>query len=342
MTVAEPMRLALLFGGPSTEHKISLRSARSVIEHLNKEKYQVVLCGINKDGGWLDEEASSRLLHGKEVDTKGGPPALPAGVDCVFPVLHGAYGEDGKVQGWMEMLGMPFVGSPSKGSVLGMDKSLTKHMLRTEGITVASWSDVFYRDFENDPAAETERVAKERGFPCFIKPVSQGSSVGISRAKDRAELRAGLEKALQYGRYAMVEPEIKGKELEVAVLGGDNPIVSVPGEVRPEEWYTFEAKYEDDTAELLIPAPDIHPSLVQGIQDIALKVFRILHLSALARVDFFLEKSTGKVYVNEVNTMPGFTDISMYPQLMEHAGVPFEELLDRLIEKAFEKNAALV
>jgi D-alanine-D-alanine ligase len=337
MTVAPPLRVALLFGGPSAEHEISLRSARAVAHHLDDKSYEAVLCGITQEGGWLSQEASARLLAGENPGEEGTCPILPD-VDCVFPVLHGPYGEDGKVQGWLQMLNVPFVGSAAKGSVLGMDKSLTKHMLRTEGVLVASWTDVFYRDFEENPEGVAKRVGEERGFPCFVKPVSQGSSVGISRAADEAELRTALELALKYGRYAMVEPEIKGRELEVAVLGGEDPVVTVPGEVRPEEWYTYEAKYEDDTADLLVPALGIHPNLVKGIQDIALNVFRILHLRGLARVDFFLEKSTGRVYVNEVNTMPGFTDISMYPQLMEHTGIPFPELLHRLINHAINED----
>jgi len=328
------LRLAVLFGGRSAEHEVSLASARAVLEHLDGDRYEVLPVGITREGGFLDAEASRALLAGEIVAVPGGPPALPPGTGCVFPVLHGPCGEDGSVQGWLELLGVPYVGSDCTGSALAMDKSLARQVLRNHGIPMLSWSDVTARDFAADPDGVVERLVEERGLPCFVKPARLGSSVGIRRAADREELRGGLEEAFRHGRWAVVAPAVEARELEVAILDGDPPVVSRLGEIRPRDWYDYRAKYEEGSAELLVPAPDLHPNLEAGLQRLALRAFRALRLSGMARVDFFLGRKDGRPALNEVNTIPGFTAISMYPRLLELAGVPFPELCDRLIALA--------
>lgn len=335
----KPLRLAVLFGGRSAEHDVSLRSARAVLEHLDRGRYSVALVGITRDGGWLDERDSAALLAGEPVSGRGSHPRLPPGTECVFPVLHGPCGEDGAVQGWLELLGVPYVGADPTGSALAMDKVLAKHVLRSAGIPVLPWSDVEAGEFERDPGAVVRRVVAERGLPCFVKPARLGSSVGVSRAATEEEVRAGLSAALCHGRHALVEPLYEARELEIAILDGDPPVVSPVGEIRPKDWYSYEAKYLDDSAELLAPAPGLQPRFVEHLQGLALEAFRVLRLSGMARADFFLGKHNGRPVFSEVNTIPGFTAISMYPRLMALAGVPFGALCDRLVALALRRAA---
>ncbi|TAH34493.1 MAG: D-alanine--D-alanine ligase [Planctomycetota bacterium] len=340
MSGRAPLRLAVLFGGRSAEHDVSLASARAVLQHLDPARYDLHLAGITRSGGWLGAEASLALLNGQPVLEPGGPPSLPPGTECVFPVLHGPCGEDGTVQGWLELLGVPSVGADTTGSALAMDKSLTKHVLRSSGLPVLPWTDVEAGDFRLDPAGVCARVVEQRGLPCFVKPARLGSSIGISKVESGDAVGPALEEAFRHGRYALVEPYYDARELEIAVLDGDPPLASPVGEIRPRTWYSYEEKYRNSDAQLLAPAPDLHPRMVERFQELALAVFGVLRLRGMARVDFFLGRHTGRLVISEVNTIPGFTAISMYPKLMALAGVPFGALCDRLIEQATSSREA--
>jgi D-alanine-D-alanine ligase len=330
--------LALLFGGISEEHAVSLRSASAVLRALDQNRWDVRLVGITSEGRFLNEEDSAALLEGRDFKGPGGFPALPEGTECVFPVLHGPGGEDGSLQGWLELCGVPFVGSGTLGSALAMDKSVAKRVLRDAGIEVVSWTELRHRDYLADKEIVLSHLIEDRGLPCFVKPACQGSSVGISRVETEDELRAGLDHAFTFGEWVLVEPALNAKELEIAVLGGAEPFATVPGEVQPESWYDFSSKYENDSAELVVPAEGIQPQMTVGMQEIALRAFDVLRLSGMARIDFFIGKKTGRLVVNEVNTIPGFTSISMYPKLMEHSGIGFTDLCDRLIKEALSEK----
>lgn len=337
ITATRPLVLTVLFGGRSAEHPISLRSARAVLEHLPRDQFQPRLVGITTEGRWLSEAASARLLAGEDPGEPGGLPWLPAETECVFPVLHGPGGEDGSVQGWLELCGVPFVGSGSTACALTMDKSLTKAVLRNVQIGMLSWSEFRRAEFEADPAAVVAEVERARGFPCFVKPVGLGSSVGISRVNSADDLPAALTAAFAHDDVVMVEPAVKAREYEVAVLGGAVPLVSAPGEILPVDWYDFDAKYIDDDAQLVVPATDLPELMAEKLRDDARTVFRALRMEGLARVDFLLDSGTGRMYFNEVNAIPGFTSISMYPRLMEHAGIDFAELTVRLVADAMRR-----
>jgi len=330
------IRLAVLFGGRSAEHEISLRSARAVLEHLDAERYDLRPVGITRGGGWLGAAESRSLLDGEQPASAGGSPYLPDGTDCVFPVLHGPGGEDGTLQGWAELCGVPCVGSPCLGSALSMDKGVAKRVLRDAGVPVLPWTEERRAAFERDPAGAAARAFDFAGGPCFVKPLALGSSIGISRADDLASLREALELAFRYGPVALVEPEFCGRELELAVLEGEPPVVSPPGEIRPTAWYDYEAKYQDDSADLLMPAPDVPAASLDELRRHAATAFEALRLAGMARVDFFLG-GDGAVILNEVNTIPGFTSISMYPKLMELTGIDFGALCQRLVELALAR-----
>jgi len=331
-------RLALLFGGVSEEHIVSLQSAAAVLRALNQERWDVCLVGISPEGRFLNEEDSAALLEGRSCKGPGGLPFLPEGTECVFPVLHGPGGEDGTLQGWLELCDIPFVGSGTLGSALAMDKSVAKRVMRDAGIEVVSWTEIRHRDYLADKEIVLSHLVDDRGLPCFVKPACQGSSVGITRVETEEELRASLDHAFSFGEWVLVEPALNAKELEIAVLGGPEPFATAPGEVQPEEWYDFSSKYENGTTELVVPAEDLQPQMIEGMQEIAFRAFDVLRLSGMARVDFFIGKKTGRLVVNEVNTIPGFTSISMYPKLMEHSGIGFSELCDRLIEEALSRK----
>lgn len=335
MSVPDALALAVLFGGRSEEHEVSLQSAKTVIDNLDPRKYQVQLVGITRQGGWLGPEASARLLEGKDPGEEGGAPFLPAGTECVFPVLHGPYGEDGLIQGWLELLNMPFVGSDAVGSQLAMDKVLSKLILRYHGIQVPSWTEVTRDEYAADPADAIHR-ALQRGIPSFVKPNRLGSSVGISRVGDESEMAAALELALKHDERVLIEPEIDGREFEVAVLDGEPLMVSEPGEIVSEGWYDYQSKYKDDSAKLVAPVEDLHKSARIKMMAVAGEAFRLLRLRGLARVDFRVKSHCGRVYVNEVNSIPGFTNISMFPRLMGLAGVPLPAQLDRLVKVAMQ------
>lgn len=360
--------MALLFGGQSEEHDVSLRSALTVMGALDPARYEVVPIGITRDGSWLSGGDPMRQLTAQsplfalasgEADGDGdgtekvadsdvsmqvapaaGPSVLSGGVDVVFPVLHGPRGEDGTVQGLLELANLPYVGSGVLGSAVAMDKAMAKTVLHNAGIAQGPWELVTRAEWRRDPGAVGDRIAERLGFPCFTKPANLGSSVGISKVHGPEELVAALDTAARLDRRIVVEKAIDARELEVSVLGNDAPIASLPGEIVPcNEFYDYSAKYVDDGSELIVPA-DVPGDVVHRIQDLALRAFTALDLAGLARVDFFLERGTGELYLNEVNTIPGFTSISMYPMLWEASGIPLTELVERLIALAMERSRA--
>ncbi len=355
------VRVGVVFGGQSSEHDVSLRSARTIIGALDPERYEVVPVGITREGRWLTGGDPHRQLtatsplfalpNGSAADEPvssdvvvSRPGSLPTGVaggevDVIFPVLHGPMGEDGTIQGMLELSGIPYVGSGVLGSAVAMDKAMAKSVLGQAGLPQGDWRLVARRDWERDPERMTEAIAATIGFPCFVKPANMGSSVGVSKAHDPSELPAAMLTAGHHDRRILVEQAINARELEVSVLGNDDPIASVAGEIVPAgEFYDYNAKYIDDDSELLIPAP-IDGATMGQVQELAIAAFRELDLAGLARVDFFLERETGRLLINEVNTIPGFTAISMYPLLWEATGVPLPELVDRLIALALERHA---
>ncbi len=359
------LRVGVVFGGRSGEHEVSVASAASVMGALDTSKYEVVPIGITRDGRWLAGADPRRLLAGGTIEEAGAGdpsvravvvtgdptrnglvPAQPEGsdeqagdnrLDIVIPVLHGTYGEDGTLQGLLEMANLAYAGCGVLGAALGMDKEKAKLVFKAAGLQVVDWVVVRRVEFERDPAAICARVEAAFPYPVFAKPANMGSSVGVGKAKTRDELERALREALEYDRKVIVEPGINCRELECGVLGNDEPQASIVGEVVPSnEFYDYRAKYVDNASRLFIPA-DISPDTSEAIRDMAVRAFLALDLSGLARVDFFLDKDDGAVYINEVNTMPGFTQISMYPKLWEASGIPYPALLDRLIQLGLER-----
>jgi D-alanine-D-alanine ligase len=355
------LRVGIIFGGRSGEHEVSIASAASVYAAIDKSKYDVVPIGITPEGRWLAGADPLRLSAGATMDEsaqgvtpvamtgdptqRGLVPAKPAGagdatqaLDVVIPVLHGTYGEDGTLQGLLEMAGVPYAGCGVLGSALGMDKEKAKLVLKAAGLPVVDWVTVRRHEHDRDPEVVCARVEERFAYPVFVKPANMGSSVGVGKAHDRSELRGALASALEYDRKAIVEPGVDARELECGVLGNDEPQASVIGEVVPSsEFYDYRAKYVDNASRLYIPA-SISEEQSDELRRLAVAAFHALDLSGLARADFFLERATGQIYVNEVNTMPGFTQISMYPKLWEASGISYPALLDRLIQLALERH----
>lgn len=343
-------KLMVICGGQSSEHIVSRMSCTSVMNNLNKDNYEVILAGIDKDGTWyeLDQNhmnlADENWLENSQVIDSIF--YLLKKQDVILPVLHGAYGEDGTIQGLFELAGVPYVGCRVLGSSVSMDKIYTKKILETVGIPQVKSiyvkkrydSQLVVVDHEFNESCEIEdAVEQQLGFPCFIKASRSGSSVGCYRCNTKAELMDKLLEASQYDRHIVVEECIDCIELECAVLGNDDVIVSRVGQIMPHgEFYTFESKYEDEESKTCIPAK-VDQEIQEQIRKLAVKVFKAVDGHGLSRVDFFLDKKTNRVYLNEINTMPGFTKISMYPQLMEDFGISYSELLDRLIQLAFDK-----
>jgi len=360
------LRVAVLFGGRSGEHEVSLMSARSVIEAIDRERFEVVPIAITREGRWILPHDPARLLEegprrgvresdGRPVALAGDPqckePVLldgagtaagPAGtgpIDVVFPVLHGPFGEDGTVQGLLEMAGIPYVGAGVLASAVGMDKAVMKELFRARGLPVVPFVVLTARRWREDPAGVIDEIERALGYPCFTKPANLGSSVGVRKCRDRQQLREGLELAASYDRKIIVEKGIEARELEVSVLGNEEPTASLPGEIRPRaEFYSYEAKYSRGGSELLIPAP-VPERVVRELQRLAIAAFQAIDCAGMARIDFFLERSTGRLFVNEINTIPGFTSLSMYPKLWEVSGIPYRDLITRLIELALERHA---
>jgi D-alanine-D-alanine ligase len=343
-------RVMLLFGGQSAEHDVSRATAVAVARALDPAKYDVMPVGITTDGRWLLAGVAQKMLasgrdalpaaFAVEGDLLPVPSAAHAdAADVVIPLLHGPYGEDGTVQGVLELAGLPYVGAGVLGSAIGMDKIAMKQMFVGAGLETARA--LALRD-GHDIDEFVRRAASELAFPCFVKPANMGSSVGVSKARTIAELRAAIEHALTFDEWVLAEEMVAGREIEVGILGDDPPVASVPGEVVPAaDFYDYADKYEDGKAELLAPAP-LTADETAAVQALAVRAFEACRGEAMARVDFFL-RADGVFVVNEVNTIPGFTPISMYPRLFDVSGIPYSELLDRLIDLAIaraERRAA--
>ena len=363
MIMTEKLRVGLIFGGRSGEHEVSLVSAQGVMGAIDKEKYDVVPIGITKEGQWIASGDPMQALSSGVV-TKSEPALLlpepsqrglmrledreqeralsaiqVSQLDVVFPILHGPYGEDGTVQGLLELAGIPYVGAGVAASAVGMDKALFKDIMRAHGLPVVRSLVIKRKAWERQPEQTVAWIEAEIGYACFVKPANLGSSVGISKAHDRAELAVALDEAARYDRKLLVEVAVDAREIEVSVLGNDEPIASVPGEIVPcNLFYDYAAKYLDGESELLIPAP-ILPETAERIRQLAVDAYLAIDCAGMARADFLLDRQTGQVYVNEVNTLPGFTPISMYPKLWEASGVSYTELIDRLIQLALERHA---
>jgi D-alanine-D-alanine ligase len=360
--VKKKLRVGILFGGRSGEHEVSLTSATSVLKALDPDKYEVVLIGITRDGGWRwgapAGEADAKALRdvldqGKPVTPSVDPshpglvpldsPSSSAGsggkvVDVIFPVLHGTFGEDGTVQGVLELAGIPYVGAGVLGSAAGMDKDVMKRLFRDAGLPVVPWVLALRGEWEREPARVRRQIEREIGYPLFVKPANLGSSVGISRVAQARKLAAALDLAAEYDRKILVEKAVDAREIECSVLGNDRPQASVPGEVIPiNEFYDYEAKYIKEGSELIIPAK-LTPRQTKQVREFSVRAFQAIDGAGMARVDFLLDRRTGRVFVNEINTIPGFTPISMYPKMWEASGIPYPKLVDRLIELACERQ----
>jgi D-alanine-D-alanine ligase len=337
------IHIVLLFGGKSAEHEVSIRSAQSIYNVLDKSKYEITLIGIDKNGAWLSLNVQQFLsikviISDKQTPTYSIDNLFQAGkskVDAVFPVLHGPFGEDGTIQGLLKLANVPFVGAGVLGSAVGMDKDVAKRLLRDAGLPNAKFH--IYNEYDRKTIS-FEKVRKDLGLPLFIKPANLGSSVGISKVHDRAEFVKAINSAFQYDSKILIEEYIKGREIECSVLGNEKPIASVCGEIIPNhEFYSYEAKYLDDNgAALSIPAKILKP-LMSKVQILAVKAYKVLCCEGMARVDFFL-KENGEIYINEINTIPGFTSISMYPKLWEKSGIPYGKLTDTLIKLAMDRH----
>jgi D-alanine-D-alanine ligase len=355
------IRIGLIFGGRSGEHEVSLMSARSVRAALDPGKYDIVMIGITKSGRWITGDVAAALESGDlenspsatllpdpessklmELQLEASQPAklsVVAELDVVFPVLHGPYGEDGTVQGLLELAGIPYVGAGVVGSATGMDKAIFKAVMVAHGIPILPWKLVLASEWREQPNQILNSIEQALSYPVFTKPANLGSSVGIRRCENRQELQAGLNEAAAFDRRLIVEQGINGRELEVSVLGNDQPVASVVGEIKPRRtFYDYVAKYVSDDSELMIPA-EISPELSSNIRDMAIRAFRAIDCAGLARADFLLDKDDGSLYINELNTIPGFTRISMYPKLWEASGLSYSQLLDRLVELALERSA---
>jgi len=384
------LRVGILFGGRSGEHEVSLLSAASVVNAIDKKKYEVVPVGITKDGRWVTAGDAERLLAGKaheegkhlragDPETTPGAAVLATGesvvvppepahrggaslapfqtdavlrrasdrainVDAIFPVLHGTFGEDGTIQGLLELADIPYVGAGVLGSAAGMDKDVMKSLFIAAGLPIVKHVTILRGDWDENPKKTEKLVESKVKYPMFVKPANLGSSVGISKAHNRRELGPAIYEAAKFDRKIVIEQGVggakqKAREIECSVLGNDKPAASVPGEIVPgKEFYDYTAKYLDEGSELIIPAK-LTKAETKKVQELAVMAFRAVDCSGLARVDFLMDPKTRKLYVNEINTMPGFTAISMYPKLWAASGVGYAELIDRLIQLGLERHA---
>lgn len=384
----EKLRVGILFGGRSGEHEVSLLSAASVLNAIDKDKYEVVSIGITKDGRWLTAEHAENLLQGKLVleprNLRAGDPetteaaaVLARGesvvvppepvhrqsglvpfqsdaaltrrasdrainVDVIFPVLHGTFGEDGTIQGLLELADIPYVGAGVLGSAAGMDKDIMKSLFIAAGIPIVKHVTILRSAWEKEPKRIEKQVAKLK-YPVFVKPANLGSSVGISKAHNRKELGPAIEEAAKFDRKIVIEQGVggnkeKAREIECSVLGNDEPVASVPGEIVPvKEFYDYDAKYLAEGSELIIPAK-LTKAQTKKVQELAVRAFQAVDCTGLARVDFLMDPKTKKIYLNEINTMPGFTAISMYPKLWAASGLAYADLIDRLIQLGIERH----
>ncbi|GLV12565.1 D-alanine--D-alanine ligase B [Alicyclobacillus hesperidum] len=363
------MKVGVIFGGKSGEHEVSLQSAKSVMDALDPLQYTIIPIGITRDGRWQVGKGAMKALETAQVaaveskgtttqlpknyinSTIGGltpasatrsvdllPPALVNEIDVAIPVLHGTYGEDGSIQGLLELIGVPYVGAGILASAVGLDKIAMKQMFAAVGIPQVQYVACTRNQWRTNPEELLDMVEGNLAYPCFVKPANLGSSVGISKAKTREELAKAIALAAQYDRKIIVEQGLDVREVEVAVLGNDVPMVSVAGEIIPSnEFYDYEAKYVGGNSKLIIPA-DLTDEQREQVERYAVEAFQAIDCSGLARVDFFIERASGRVLVNEINTMPGFTRYSMYPKLWEATGMSYSKLLDHLIQLALERH----
>src|SRR5579859_7883833 len=382
MKVMKKIRVGVLFGGRSGEHEVSLLSAASVLEAIDKSKYEVVPIGITKDGRWVTSAHAENLLRRKESaqhlragdpqatstaavlatgnamivppvpeaellpfqsDAKPSRSPEPIHVDVIFPVLHGTFGEDGTIQGLLELADIPYVGAGVLGSAAGMDKDVMKRLFAAAGLPIVKHIAVLRGDWEQEAKSVRRLVENNLKYPLFVKPANLGSSVGISKAHDAKELAPAMEEAAAYDRKIIVEEGVGGKkrkarEIECSVLGNERPMASVAGEIIPgKEFYDYAAKYLEEGSELLIPAK-LTKKQMQQVQEMAIAAFCAVECAGLARVDFLMDPHSEKIYLNEINTMPGFTSISMYPKMWAASGVPYPQLIDRLVQLALERH----
>jgi D-alanine-D-alanine ligase len=350
--LTKKLRVGVIYGGRSGEHEVSIASAASICGNLDPARYDVIPIHIAKDGGWSLPPAAPRALSAADVIRDRASQALQvvapttalAGsrIDVVFPIVHGPYGEDGTVQGLLELAGVAYVGAGVLGSAVGMDKAVMKSLFIERGLPIVPHVTMYRHEWDRDRPGISERAA-QLGFPLFVKPANLGSSVGISKVKSAEGLPAAVELALEFDRKLVIEAGVaNAREIECAVLGNDDPSASVPGEIvvtHPDGFYSYDAKYVDpDGASWQIPA-DLPGHTTQRVQALSVEAFRCLELSGMARVDFFLDRQTGALHLNEVNTLPGFTAISMYPKMWEASGVPLPALIDKLIALALERHA---
>ena len=349
------VRVMVVFGGRSGEHEVSLASARAITEALGKSgRHEVVPVGITREGRWISsgepmrelESRSGYLPDGSDLEVSGPPASaaekLPVGlgsVDVVFPVLHGPYGEDGTIQGMLELAGVPYVGSGVLGSAAGMDKPTMKKVFAHHDLPQVGWVAFTRKQWEKNRESLTEKIEGSLGYPCFVKPANLGSSVGIGRVTNAQDLGEAIDEAARHDRRIIVEEGIDAREIEVSVLGNEDPEVSVPGEIviKKNDFYDYEAKYVEGGMELVAPAP-IPDEIAQEIRRIARAAFEAIDAAGMARVDFFLERGTDRLLLNEINTIPGFTPTSVYAELWATSGLSYEELLDRLVELALERH----
>jgi D-alanine-D-alanine ligase len=353
-------RVGIIFGGRSSEHEISLRSARSVVLALDRNRFDLTLIGVDRQGHWhlLDEQRFLQLTDAALPALNGGgpeillPPVPQAGelvatdephsaalrLDVVFPVLHGTHGEDGTVQGLLELADIAYVGAGVLGSAVGMDKDVQKRLLRDAAIPIVPFATVTHRNWQRS-AQEVRDSAHALGYPLFVKPANLGSSVGVSKVKCEGDLETALATAFAYDTKLLIEKGVDAREIECSVLGNEEPKASLPGEICPQaEFYSYEAKYVDEKgAKFVIPAALTHTQ-TETVRDLAVRTFRVLECEGMARVDFFLDRHDGTLYVNELNSIPGFTSISVYPKLWEVSGLPYTELISELLDLAIERH----
>ena len=368
--MVKKLRVGVIFGGRSGEHEVSVRSARAVIDALDAGRYDVVPIAITKEGKWLSSAEATRLLPEEtkrlltdEVVSEERQPSILVGdmagndlvaqskdetrapvkqLDVVFPVLHGTYGEDGTIQGWLEMVGMPYVGCGVLASSCGMDKVTMKALFREAGLPICNHTWFLRKAWDDNPASILRRVAREVGFPCFVKPANLGSSVGVSRATDKASLEQAIELAARYDRKIIVEEGLDAREIECAVMGNEAPQASLPGEyvVRDQAaaFLDYTEKYSNTGhVEFVVPA-QLSKAMIRRIQRMATRAFQSVDATGLARVDFFLRRDTHELLINELNTMPGLTDVSGFPKMWAASGIPFPQVIDRLIQLALEHH----
>jgi D-alanine-D-alanine ligase len=359
-------RVGILYGGKSPEHNVSLSTAMAVMNAMDKNKFDVIPIYITTEGQWIKgERLTGTITEVKQLQFQSDAKAMipvalnqvpvladdknqhpsemdankesETAIDVIFPLLHGPNGEDGTVQGLLEILNIPYVGNGVLASAVGMDKVVMKNLFAQAGLRQAKYVAFTKRDWSKDEEAAYDQVERKLGYPCFVKPANAGSSVGITKCKQRADLKTAFIEAFKYDRKIIVEEAIVGREIEIGVIGNDEPICSVVGEIIPKkEFYDYQAKYEDGNTELIIPA-QVTEEQYETIKQMAITAFKALDLSGLVRADFFLAED-GTVYINEINTMPGFTPYSMFPLLWKHSGVSYPELIERLIQLAIERH----